>query len=76
MVSMNGDLIKKRLFELGLTREELAAKIKCSSSTINNALAGRRLGEKNVFQLAKALGISAEMLLGKSRERSRERKPA
>lgn len=60
---MNGSLIRRRLFELGMSREELAAKIGCSASTINNALGGRKLGEKNIFQIAQALGVTPEDLL-------------
>lgn len=60
---MNGDLIKKRLFELGMSREELAVQINCSASTISSAIGGKRLGEKNIFQMAKALGVTPEQLL-------------
>lgn len=73
---MDGALIRKRLFELGLTREELAVKIGCSSSTITNALAGRRLGEKNLFQIARVLGVTPEVLIGSSKQSLSKKKPA
>lgn len=73
---MNGGLIRRRLLELGMTREELAAKINCSASTINNALGGKRLGERSLFEMAKALGVTVEELIAKPTDSQSSRKLA
>lgn len=70
---MNGNLIRRRLLELGLSREELAVKIGCSASTINNALGGKRLGENNLFKVAKVLGVTAQELLETAKQTTKRR---
>ncbi len=65
---MNGNLIRRRLFELGMSREDLAAKMGCSATTVNNALAGKRLSERKIFEMAKALEVEIETLIAPARK--------
>lgn len=61
--SMNGELIKNRLFELGWTKEEFAVKLKCSIATVYNMLAGRKVSDENLYNAARVLGLDQEQLV-------------
>jgi hypothetical protein len=62
LVCMDGKLIKNRLWELKMSPEELAFKAGCSVATIHSMKNGYAATEKNVFNVAKVLGVTVAAL--------------
>lgn len=54
---MNGSLVRKRLLELGMSREQLAANIGVSIATVWNMMRGHKVNESNLHKAARALGV-------------------
>ena len=65
---MNGELIKRRLFELRLSKEEFAVKMGCSIATVYNMLASKKVSEENIFRATEVLGIDLSKLTAKRRQ--------
>lgn len=62
---MNKSLVRQRLLELELSKEEFAVKMGCSIATVYNMLAGRQISESNAYKAAKILGVDLGKLTGK-----------
>lgn len=61
-----GDKIKSRREQLGLTQRELAKKVGMNQSRISEVESGERkqMSLKNLRAMARALGVSADYLIG------------
>ena len=66
---MNSALIRKRLLELGMSREEFATKVGCSFATVCNMINGQKVNDKNLFNAARVLGVEINDLLAKKPSR-------
>jgi len=61
-----GDKIKSRREQLGLTQRELAKQVGMNQSRISEVESGERkqMSLKNLRAMARALGVSADYLIG------------
>lgn len=55
--------MRRRLLELGMSKEDLASKMGCSIATVYNMLGGRRPSEKTLYKVAQVLGVEMSDLI-------------
>lgn len=60
---MNGELLKKRRLELGLTRKELASRLGIGEQTVANLERGMKPRATMIGLLARTIGVPVEDLV-------------
>jgi len=61
-LTLQGRLIKNRLWEVGMTQKELAEQLEISPTYLGDILKGRRSGSKHMERIYNILKIEAEEL--------------